>query len=82
MPIVESKQFAAKADGKHLNPHAAPARDQKMTELVEEHDDGQDEQERNRIADEPMAQRIETMKKKLGHPIPLDVGAARPVVTL
>src|ERR1700729_3066253 len=42
-----------------------------MTELVEEDDDGQDEQEGDRITDEPMAQRIETMMKNIGHPIPL-----------
>ena len=35
-----------------------------MAELVEENDDGQDEQERNDVTDEPMAQRIETMQKK------------------
>src|ERR1700761_3920807 len=42
-----------------------------MAELVEEHDDGQDEQEGDRITDEPMAQRIETMVKNLGHSISL-----------
>src|SRR6201995_3503208 len=42
-----------------------------MAELVEEHDDGQDEQEGDRITDESMAQRIETMMKNLGHPISL-----------
>src|ERR1700749_4845899 len=42
-----------------------------MAELVEEHDDGQDEQEGDRITDESMAQRTETMMKNLGHPISL-----------
>jgi hypothetical protein len=37
---------------------------------MEENDDRQDEQKGDDIADETMAQRIETMKKKLGHPIP------------
>jgi hypothetical protein len=32
-----------------------------MAKLVEEDDNGQDEQEGNGVADEPMAQRIETM---------------------
>jgi hypothetical protein len=45
-----------------------------MAEFMEEHHDGQDEQERDYIADEPMAQRIETMKKNFGHPIPLNQG--------
>jgi hypothetical protein len=43
-----------------------------MTELVEENDNGQHEQEGNDVTDEPMAQRIETMQKKLRHSIPLD----------
>jgi hypothetical protein len=32
-----------------------------MAEFVEKNDDGQDEQEGDGIADEPMAQRIESM---------------------
>src|SRR5476651_2077648 len=42
-----------------------------MTELMEEDDDGEHKQEGDDVTDEPMAQRIETMQKKLGHPIPL-----------
>jgi hypothetical protein len=38
-----------------------------MAELVEEHDDGKHEQEGDDVTNEPMAQRIETMKKKLRH---------------
>src|SRR6202171_483856 len=43
-----------------------------MTKFVEENDDRKHEQEGDDVADEPMAQRIETMQKKLGHPIPLN----------
>src|ERR1700676_5796800 len=43
-----------------------------MTKFVEENDDRQHEQEGDDVADEPMAQHIETMQKKLGHPIPLN----------
>src|SRR6202521_4288134 len=43
-----------------------------MTEFVEENDDRQHEQEGDDVTDEAMAQRIETMQKKLGHPIPLN----------
>src|ERR1700692_1241481 len=43
-----------------------------MTKFVEENDDCQHEQEGDDVADEPMAQHIETMQKKLGHPIPLN----------
>src|ERR1700744_1083039 len=38
---------------------------------MEEHDDGQDEQEGNRVTNEAMAQRIETMMENLRHSIPL-----------
>src|ERR1700760_2325604 len=42
-----------------------------MAEFVEEHDDGQDEQEGDRITDESMAQRIETMMENFGHSVSL-----------
>src|SRR6202042_966350 len=42
-----------------------------MTELMEENHDREHEQEGDDVTDEPVAQRIETMQKKLGHPIPL-----------
>jgi uncharacterized metal-binding protein len=48
-----------------------------VTELVEKDDDGQDKQKGNDIADEKMAQIIETVQKKLDHPIPL-VQSQRP----
>src|SRR5262249_31192869 len=48
-----------------------PARDQEVAELVEEHDDRQNEQKGDRVADKHMAYRIETMQKKLNHPNPL-----------
>jgi hypothetical protein len=45
-----------------------------MTQLMEENDDGKHKQEGNDVADKAMAQRIETVKKKVGHRIPLDPG--------
>src|SRR5262245_37376548 len=45
-----------------------------MAELMEEHDDREHEQEGDDVADEPMAQRIETIQKKVRHPVPLDEG--------
>jgi hypothetical protein len=42
-----------------------------MSKLVKENDDRQDEQKGDDVADEAMAQGIETMQKKIGHPIPL-----------
>ncbi len=41
--IVKSDQFGAETDGKHQNPHAAPAPDQEMAEFVEEHDEAEHE---------------------------------------
>src|SRR5882757_9047101 len=41
---------------------------------MEENHKRKHEQERNDVADKAMAQRIETMKKKLGHPISLTRG--------
>src|ERR1700724_1737620 len=42
-----------------------------MAELMEENNDREHKQEGDDVTDEPMAQRIETMQKKLGHPISL-----------
>src|SRR6478609_2298553 len=39
--IVEAKELRTKPDRKHQDPHATPARNQEMPELVEEHHDGQ-----------------------------------------
>ena len=63
--VVEADEFRPEAERERQHFHAGPAGDQEVAELVEEHDDGQHEQEGNDVADEPMAQRIETMQKKL-----------------
>src|ERR1700704_1916443 len=70
MPVVEADEFRpeTKRESQHL--HAGPAGHQEMTQLMEENDNRQHEQEGNDVANKAMAQRIETMKKKLGHPIP------------
>ncbi len=39
--VIEAKQFRTEPDRKHQDPNATPARNQEMTELVEEHHDGQ-----------------------------------------
>ena len=61
MAVVETGQFRPETERESQHPHARPAGDQEMAELMEENDDGQDEQEGNDVTDEPMAQRIETM---------------------
>src|SRR6266481_1347144 len=70
MPVVEADEFRpeAKRESQHL--HAGPAGHQEMAQLMEENDNRQHEQEGNDVANKAVAQRIETMKKKLGHPIP------------
>src|SRR6266404_8954408 len=72
MPVVEADEFRpeAKRESQHL--HAGPAGHQEMAQLMEENDNRQHEQEGNDVANKAVAQRIETMKKKLGHPIPLE----------
>src|SRR5215470_12522764 len=42
-----------------------------MAELMEENDDGENEQEGDRVTDKHMAYRIETMHKKVEHSNPL-----------
>ena len=69
--VVETGQFRPEAERERQHFHARPAGDQEMPEFVEENDDRQNEQKGDNVTDEPMAQRIETMQKKLGHPIPL-----------
>ena len=53
--VVESGDLGAEANGEHQHLDAAPARHQKMTKLVKENDDGQNEQKRHDIADEAAA---------------------------
>ena len=59
--VVETGEFRSEAERERQHLHAGPARNQEVAELMEENDDGQHEQEGNDVADEPMAQRIETM---------------------
>ena len=53
--VVKSGDLGTEANGEHQHLDAAPARHQKMTKLVEENDDGQNEQKRHHIADEAAA---------------------------
>src|SRR2546430_16861381 len=54
VPIGEAEELAPEPDGKHLHPNAAPPRHEKMAELVEKNDDGQNEQE----GDDQVVQRV------------------------
>jgi hypothetical protein len=65
--IVEADDFRAKTDGKHQNPHAAPARDQEMAKFVEEHDQAEDEQKGNEIPDNAAAERMQMRQKIRPH---------------
>ena len=65
MAVVEADEFRPEPERERQHFHARPSGDQEVAEFMEEHDDGQDEQKGNDVADEPMAQCIETIKKKL-----------------
>jgi hypothetical protein len=52
VPVVKTVDLLAEADGKGLDLHAAPAGDQEMAELVNEHDHRQDEQEGQQYSQE------------------------------
>ena len=45
--VVEADEFRTETHRKSQHPHAAPARDQEVAELMEEHDDAQSEQKRD-----------------------------------
>src|SRR5690606_14063995 len=51
--VGEAENLRTEADGEHQHAHAAPARDQEVPKLVEKHDDGEDEQERDEPPDGP-----------------------------
>jgi hypothetical protein len=61
--VREADELAAEADREHQDPHAAPACDHEVPELVEEHHDRQDEQERNDPVEEPVSPRPDARKK-------------------
>ncbi len=74
LAVVEPNEFRSESQRERQYFHAGPAANQEVTEFVKEDNDGEDEQEGDQIADKAVAQRIETMKKKFGHPIPLNPG--------
>ena len=53
MAVIEAEQLRAKTNRKREHTHAAPARDQEVTELMKENDDGEHEEKRNDVAGEP-----------------------------
>ena len=54
--VVEADDFGPETDRKHQHLDAAPARHQEMAKLMKEHDNCQDKQERDQIADEAAAE--------------------------
>ena len=74
--IGEAEQLRAETDGKDQHPHAAPARDQEMAELVEEHDDAQDEQKRNDPAGQPAPQSPKLLKMSIPDLVPAPLRSA------
>ena len=56
--VVKTDNFGPKTNGKHQDPHAAPARDQEMTQFVEEHDQAEDEQKGHEVTDHAAPKRM------------------------
>src|SRR5690606_31781591 len=54
--VVETEQFGPEADGEGVHLHAAAARDPEVAEFMKEHDDGQYEEEGQRVAEERAAE--------------------------
>ena len=55
MAVVEADEFRPETERERQHFHARPSGDQEVAEFMEEHDDGQDEQKGNDVADEAMA---------------------------
>ncbi len=53
--VIEAGDFGTKSQRKGENPHPCPAGHQEVPELMKEHDNRQNEQERNDIADQSVA---------------------------
>jgi hypothetical protein len=51
-PVGDAEQLAAEADGERLDLYADPATGQKMTELVDEHDHGDDREKSTDVEQE------------------------------
>src|SRR3984893_7918290 len=58
--VVEAKKLRAESNGENQYPDPAPAGDQEVAELVEEHHQRQDEQEGDEIAEQAASQRIDS----------------------
>ena len=69
--VVETDDFRAETDGKHQNAHAAPARDQEMPKLVEEHHQAEDEQKGNDVADDAAAKHMQMRQNIRPHDAPV-----------
>src|SRR5262249_21960891 len=51
--VGETQKFATKADREHIDGDTAPPRHQEMAELMDKHDESDDEQERRETKDRP-----------------------------
>src|SRR5262245_7473941 len=61
--VVEAEKLRTEPDGENQYPHPAPAGDHEMAELVEEHHQRQDEQERDEVAKHAAPQRVDSRQK-------------------
>jgi hypothetical protein len=56
MPVGEAYDLGPEADRERLDSHAAPACDEEVAELVDEHHDSQNEKEGNEVTEEGVAE--------------------------
>ena len=56
VPVGEADDLGPEADREGLDAHPAPARHEEMAELVDEHHDGQDEEEGKQVTEQRVAE--------------------------
>ena len=74
--VVEAEKFGPEADRKGLYADAAPAPDQIVAHFMDEHDDGQDEQERYERAEQDAAG-AENREECIAQVVPSNFGRSR-----
>ncbi len=65
--VVEADQLGSEADREAGHPDAAPPPDQEMAHLVDEHHDGEDEQERHDVAEQVRRRTADDVEQIHGH---------------
>jgi len=67
--VVKANDFGAEADRKNQNLHAAPACNQKVSELMEEDDQAEDKKKRNNVAKDAAAKHVQMRQNVRPHDV-------------